>query len=78
MSYWVEWEGKHYPASFFAPEPDPPRDTCPRCGGLGVVPEEIDEERYFVAFPCPECRWLCRRCGQRGRRSGHTCEGARP
>jgi len=45
MSRFVNWRGKHWERGFFDPPPDLPKGTCPQCGVLGVVPEQIDEER---------------------------------
>jgi hypothetical protein len=61
MSHWVEWNGKNWPRSFFDPPPDLPPEMCGWCGGLGVVPHQIDEERYDVAVTCPHCRGSGRR-----------------
>ena len=62
MSRFVDWGGKHWQHSLFDPPDDLPPGVCPHCGGLGVVAESIDEERYDVAAPCPHCRMWCARC----------------
>lgn len=79
MSRFVEWGGKLWGRSFFEPslwEPLPP-GTCPRCGGLGVVPEQIDEERYDVAVQCPSCQMWCKVCRKWVKREGHQCGAKR-
>jgi len=78
MSRFVEWGGKHWGRNFFDPPANAPRGVCVRCGGLGVVPETIDEERYDVAVPCPSCRFYCKPCGRWVKRNGHQCREAKP
>ena len=75
MSRFVAWGGKFWGRGFFYPPLDLPAGACPRCGGLGVVAESIDEERYDVAVACPECQGWCSACRQHVRRSGHVCAG---
>lgn len=76
MSRWVEWRGTSLPRGLFDPPLDLKPGTCPRCGGLGVVPERIDEEKYDVAFPCQDCRMFCKTCRKWVKRAGHKCEAA--
>jgi len=49
------WQGKPWPRGFFEPLDVPP-GACPWCGGLKVVPHQIDEEQYDVAVTCPDCK----------------------
>jgi len=69
----VNWGGVLVPRKVFEPGPDLPQGTCLRCGGLGVVPECIDVDRYDDAVPCPECRMFCVRCQRWVNREGHEC-----
>ena len=71
MSRFVEWGGKLWGRGFFEPPLDLPAGTCVQCGGLGVVPEQIDEERYDVAVPCWRCRMFCKTCKDWVEREGH-------
>lgn len=73
MSRFVEWRGKLWERLFFDPPLDLPPDTCGHCGGLGLVPEQIDEERYDVAVACPWCRVFCQTCHNWVTRTGHKC-----
>lgn len=75
MSRFVEWHGKLWPRSFFDPPVDLPAGICGWCGGLGVVPEQIDEERADVMAPCPHCRMWCKACRAWVERAEHQCEG---
>ena len=72
-SRWVEWGGKHWSASFFDVPYDLPPGLCARCGGLGVVPETIDEERFDVAVPCERCHMWCTACRAWVKREEHVC-----
>ena len=36
--------------------------NCPRCGGAGMVLEQIDEDRFPEAVPCFECQTYCQEC----------------
>lgn len=77
MSRFVEWNGKLWGRSFFDPPDDLPPGTCGWCGGLGVVPERIDEERFDVAVRCQHCQKFCTGCRQWVKRDGHECTGAK-
>jgi len=55
MSHYVMWRGKPWPRSFLEPLDVAP-EACPRCGGVKVIAEQIDEERYDVAVTCPQCK----------------------
>ena len=74
MSQWVEWGGKLWHYRFFQPDLDLKPGTCPTCGGLGVVPQQIDDERYDIAVPCDRCKMFRKTCKQWVKREGHTCE----
>lgn len=78
MSRYVEWGGKLWERGFFNPPLKLSPGTCPNCGGLGVVPESIDEERYDVAVPCHYCRMYCKTCGKYVKRKDHVCGEAKP
>jgi hypothetical protein len=73
MSRFVEWGGKYWERAFFEVPLDLPPGVCGHCGGLGVVPESIDEERYDVAVHCPWCRLFCRHCRAWVKRAEHVC-----
>ena len=73
MSRFVEWGGKYWERWFFEPPLDLPKGACPNCGGLGVVAEQIDEERYDVAVPCHYCRMYCKTCKNWVKRANHQC-----
>jgi hypothetical protein len=79
MSRFVEYCGKLWPREFFDPRLDLLPGACPQCGGLGVVAESIDEERFDVAVPCWMCKMWCKVCHQWVKREGHECQtgGAR-
>lgn len=63
MSRRVEWRGRLFGSGLFDMATlDPLPDSCPRCGGLGLVAESIDEERFDVAVACPQCRIYCKSC----------------
>jgi hypothetical protein len=74
MSRFVEWEGKLWGRGFFDPPLDLPPGACGWCGDLGVIPEQIDEERFDVAVPCPHCRMFCRPCNAWVVRRDHRCK----
>jgi hypothetical protein len=50
------WKGKLWPRSLFDPPIDSPPAACPICGGIGLVAESIDEERYDVMVECWRCK----------------------
>lgn len=75
MSRRVEWGGKYYDRGLFDPPLNPPPGVCPRCGGSGVVAEQIDEDRCDVAVPCFRCQMFCKPCNDWVKREGHTCKG---
>ena len=71
MSRWVEWRGKYWDRLFFEVPHDLPRGACQHCGDLGLVPEQIDEERFDVAVPCQHCQMFCKKCRRWVKRDGH-------
>ena len=73
MSRFVEWRGKIWPRSFFDPPIDLPPGACGWCGGLGEIPEQIDEEKADMMVPCPHCRMWCKPCRAWVKRAGHNC-----
>jgi hypothetical protein len=75
VSRFVDWGGKHWGREFFTHPAA--ADECPRCGGLGVIPTEIDGARYDVAVPCPKCRMYCKDCKRWVKPAGHTCVEAK-
>ena len=78
MSRFVRWGDKLWERAFFDPPPNLPPGTCAWCGGLGVVPEQIDEDRYDVAVACPSCRTWCPHCHAWVQRANHQCHEAKP
>lgn len=78
MSRLVEWGGKYWGREFFRPPLVLPPGACPHCGGLGVVPEQYDEERYDAAVPCYHCQVYCKTCKTYVKRAGHECVEAKP
>lgn len=73
MSRWVEWGGQYWAQGLFDPPAHLPPGTCPDCGGLGVVPEQIASDRLDVAVACPRCRMYCGICRDWVKRAGHPC-----
>lgn len=75
MSRWrtpqyVEWAGKLVPRSLV--EGFPGREgSCGYCQGLGLVPEQLDEDRWPVMVPCV-CQRYCKVCQKWVTRDGHT------
>jgi hypothetical protein len=49
--------------------------TCTACGGIGVLLENIDEERHDVTVPCWKCRTFCKACDRYVKKTGHECKG---
>lgn len=72
MSRLVKFGGKIYPRYLFEATGSDPRD-CPQCGGLGVVPEQLDDDRIDEMVPCPTCKMWCKRC-KRSVPKSHVCE----
>ena len=72
MSDWVEWDGSLLPSFLFVTWRDEKPGSCPACGGLGVVPVTVDEERFDVAFPCHQCKMFCQTCKRWVHREGHA------
>lgn len=68
----VNWDGKLIPRCVVEPDLNPPKGSCTRCGGLGRVPEQIDEDRHDVMVPCFMCQMFCKTCG-RWRAKVHVC-----
>jgi hypothetical protein len=52
-----------------------PPGVCVHCGGLGVVPEKVDDDLLDEMVPCFWCRRYCKACGQWVQKSGHECKG---
>jgi hypothetical protein len=56
----------------------PPLDlkpgVCVHCGGLGAVPEMIDEELPDAMVPCDWCRVYCKACDKYVLKTGHDCK----
>ena len=73
MSRFVEWGGELWGREVFNPPFNLPPGVCTWCGGLGVVPEQIDEERFDVAVPCWQCQMFCKQCRHWVTRQNHTC-----
>lgn len=67
----VNWDGKLFPRCLVTGGPVP-EGACPQCGGIGSVPEQIDEDRLPVMVPCQACQVLCKRCRQ-WRKKVHDC-----
>lgn len=73
---WVKWNGKLM-ARPFVDDALQIKGACVECGGLGVVPMEIDEERPDEMVPCWKCREKCRACGAYFRKgTEHLCKVA--
>jgi hypothetical protein len=72
MSRLVEWDGRLIPRALIEPDLNPPPGTCSRCGGLGSIPEQLDDDRLPVMVPCYRCREFCKTC-RKWLRKGHTC-----
>jgi hypothetical protein len=60
------------PSEALRPGPNE-RGGCPQCGGLGVLVETIDAERYDVTVPCWACRRYCKACDKYVKKEGHEC-----
>ena len=67
----VYYGGELLPRELFD-MPGPP-GSCPRCGGMGRVPESIDRELPDVMVPCDMCQMWCGRCKQWVAKKGHQC-----
>lgn len=65
----VDWDGKLVPRALV--EGVPARGACPNCGGLGEIPEEIDEDRWSTMVPCWRCRRYCKACKAWVLKEGH-------
>lgn len=73
QSNYVKW-GRNLVPRFLC-EPDDFRPgECSRCGGLGLIPEMIDDEQHEEMVPCFMCREYCKACGNWVRKSGHECK----
>jgi hypothetical protein len=72
MSKYVDWGGKIVPRSAVKPMEPIEAGTCGRCGGLGAVPEQIDDDRHDVMVPCYACQVFCKACGKY-RTKPHEC-----
>jgi len=68
----VEWDGKLLPRALVEPQYNPPAKTCGWCGGLGRVPEQLDDDRLPVMAVCQSCQEYCPACGK-WRKKGHAC-----
>lgn len=69
---WVRWHDELFPSLMFGELIHSP-GICSWCGGLGVVPEQIDEERFPVAVPCGHCQMHCDHCRKWVTREHHQC-----
>lgn len=68
----IRWHDDLFPSFMFGELVHSP-GVCVFCGGLGVVPEQIDEDRFPVAVPCWRCQVHCGRCRKWVTKEGHTC-----
>ena len=75
MSQWASWKGRPFPRRLLMPHPSDPPGSCVECGGLGMVPERLDEERMDVMVACWRCTTWCNICGKRVAKSAHVCVG---
>ena len=77
-SPFVTRNGTFVPRVLIDPWPDDDPKVCGACGGLGSVPETIDEERYDVLVPCEWCQRYCKTCKEYVPKEGHECPIAAP
>jgi hypothetical protein len=69
----VEWDGKLVPYAMVAIRETIAPGTCAICGGLGRVPEQLDDDRLPVMAPCWSCREYCKKCAA-WKKKGHMCQ----
>ena len=78
-SPWVKWGRDLVHRDALHPPADYKPGVCTECDGLGVVPMELDPERYAEMVPCQSCNEYCPVCRTYFRRgTGHHCKGAKP
>jgi hypothetical protein len=74
---YVMWDGQPVPR-VIAEVPYPPPGTCVECGGIGMVPVDLGDDRYNEMFPCRTCNrfsvWcgVCRKWLRMGTEALHT------
>jgi hypothetical protein len=74
MSRMVRYGGQLFPRGLFEPPLNPPRGACVHCGGLGHVPEQIDEDLPDEMVPCSWCQIYCRKCKRWVTKKDHVCQ----
>jgi hypothetical protein len=67
----VNWGGSLVPRSALEPSLPLAPGACPDCGGLGVIAETIDPDRWDEMVPCQRCRHYCRQCKRWVTTEGH-------
>ena len=70
----VDWDGALIPRALV--EDVQVKGACPSCGGLGLIPEQIDSDRWPTVVPCDRCRRYCATCRKWVEKKDHTHGGA--
>jgi hypothetical protein len=69
----VLWHGKLVPRALVTPDGGEAPGVCVQCGGLGLVPETLHDDRLDEMCPCWACRKYCGACRKWVRKVGHAC-----
>jgi hypothetical protein len=73
MSNFVRWGDRIVPRCVCEPPDDIPPGECVECGGLGLIPEMVNDDRLDEMVPCYRCQKYCRECKEWVKKAAHEC-----